>query len=96
MSDPDQKSTQESAKEQALPEGWTKGFSKSQKRYYYCHLKAKLTQWHFPTESEVKDPYAAKERQKQQNSRYHLPISKVAPHSVIVSIKMILQDGKRP
>jgi len=56
----------DSTEEQVLPEGWTKGFSKSQQRYYYCHLQAKLTQWHFPTNSEVKDPYAAKQRQKQQ------------------------------
>ena len=36
-----------------LPPGWTKGFSKSQQKTYYCHPASKHTQWHFPTVSEV-------------------------------------------
>jgi len=45
-----------------LPPGWSRGFSKSQKRYYYFHEKTKHTQWHFPTRSEAHDPLKAKQR----------------------------------
>mmetsp|Transcript_7047 Transcript_7047/g.13289 ORF Transcript_7047/g.13289 Transcript_7047/m.13289 type:complete len:482 (-) Transcript_7047:1194-2639(-) len=45
-----------------LPPGWTKGFSKSQQRTYYCHAASKHTQWHFPTATEAQDPRLAKKR----------------------------------
>lgn len=45
-----------------LPNGWTKGFSNSQKRFYYVHAESKHTQWHFPTASEAVDPLKAKQR----------------------------------
>lgn len=45
-----------------LPKGWTKGFSSSQKRYYFVHAETKHTQWHFPTASEASDPLKAKQR----------------------------------
>lgn len=45
-----------------LPPGWTKGFSKSQNRTYYCHAASKHTQWHFPTATEAQDPRLAKKR----------------------------------
>lgn len=48
--------------EQKLPPGWSKGYSKSQKRWYYSHVETKHTQWHFPTASEVADPAKAKKR----------------------------------
>ena len=48
--------------EQKLPRGWSKGYSKSQKRWYYSHAETKHTQWHFPTASEVADPAKAKKR----------------------------------
>ena len=48
--------------EQKLPPGWSKGYSKSQKRWYYSHAETKHTQWHFPTASEVADPAKAKKR----------------------------------
>mmetsp|Transcript_23306 Transcript_23306/g.35443 ORF Transcript_23306/g.35443 Transcript_23306/m.35443 type:complete len:417 (+) Transcript_23306:92-1342(+) len=45
-----------------LPPGWSKGFSRSQKRNYYCHAASNHTQWHFPTNSEALDPLKAKAR----------------------------------
>mmetsp|Transcript_2970 Transcript_2970/g.4370 ORF Transcript_2970/g.4370 Transcript_2970/m.4370 type:complete len:360 (+) Transcript_2970:40-1119(+) len=45
-----------------LPQGWTREYSKSQQRYYYVHAGKKVTQWHFPTASEVADPGKAKKR----------------------------------
>jgi N-terminal region of glycosyl transferase group 7/N-terminal domain of galactosyltransferase/WW domain len=45
-----------------LPSGWSRGYSKSQKRTYYFHAETKHTQWHFPTASEVADPIKAKKR----------------------------------
>ena len=48
--------------ELTLPPGWTKGFSKSQQRTYYCHAASKHTQWHFPTATEAQDPRLAKKR----------------------------------
>eukprot|EP00934_Nitzschia_sp_Nitz4_P006904 Nitzschia sp. Nitz4//scaffold315_size20666//6259//7425//NITZ4_008642-RA/size20666-processed-gene-0.3-mRNA-1//-1//CDS//3329547489//6894//frame0 len=47
---------------QPLPKGWVRTFSNSQKRYYYSHKDTKHTQWHFPTVSEVADPWMAKAR----------------------------------
>lgn len=46
--------------ESALPPGWTKSYSKSQKKYYWCHLETKTSQWHPPTEEEIKNPHKAK------------------------------------
>ena len=51
-----------------LPKGWTRQYSKSQKKYYYSHAETKHTQWHPPTASEVADPYKAKKRA-QDNER---------------------------
>ena len=48
--------------EQKLPPGWSKGFSNSQKRWYYSHAETKHTQWHYPTASEARDPAKAKKR----------------------------------
>ncbi len=48
--------------EQKLPPGWSKGFSNSQKMWYYSHAETKHTQWHFPTASEASDPAKAKKR----------------------------------
>jgi hypothetical protein len=48
--------------EAPLPKGWTRMFSKSQKKYYYSHAETKHTQWHAPTASEVADPLKAKKR----------------------------------
>ena len=58
-------SEQHSSKEPKLPPGWSKGFSKSQNKAYYCHNQSKHTQWHFPTASEVANPKKAMERAKQ-------------------------------
>jgi hypothetical protein len=55
-------SSEKSQVELQLPPGWTKGFSRSQNKTYYCHPASKHTQWHFPTATEAKDPLKAKKR----------------------------------
>mmetsp|Transcript_22489 Transcript_22489/g.27721 ORF Transcript_22489/g.27721 Transcript_22489/m.27721 type:complete len:395 (+) Transcript_22489:99-1283(+) len=45
-----------------LPDGWTRGYSKSQKRHFYCHAATKTSQWHPPTPEETADPAGAKKR----------------------------------
>lgn len=55
--------------EDPLPPGWSRGFSKTQKKYYYYHKATETTQWHFPTVSEAKDPTIAKRRAEQATIR---------------------------
>jgi len=45
-----------------LPPGWTKEFSKSQKKVYYYHHKTNARQWHVPTVTEAQNPQLAAER----------------------------------
>jgi hypothetical protein len=52
-----------------LPPGWSRGFSKSQKRTFYFYASTKHTQWHFPTASEAKDPKKAKKRAEMNGER---------------------------
>jgi len=52
-----------------LPKGWSRGYSKSQKRTFYFHSETKHTQWHFPTASEAKDPLKAKQRAEMNKAR---------------------------
>lgn len=52
-----------------LPKGWSRGFSKSQNRTFYFHSETKHTQWHFPTETEAKDPTVAKRRAEEAKER---------------------------
>ena len=52
-----------------LPPGWSRQYSKSQKRNFYFHKETKHTQWHFPTASEAKDPSKAKERAEANKER---------------------------
>ena len=52
-----------------LPKGWTRQYSKSQKKYYYSHAETKHTQWHPPTASEVADPNKAKKRAQDNEKR---------------------------
>mmetsp|Transcript_64833 Transcript_64833/g.76113 ORF Transcript_64833/g.76113 Transcript_64833/m.76113 type:complete len:402 (-) Transcript_64833:461-1666(-) len=44
-----------------LPAGWTKNYSNSQKRYFWCHAGTKTSQWHAPTAEEANDPTRAKQ-----------------------------------
>ena len=37
-------------------------FSNSQQRFFYSHAATQTTQWHYPTQSEVRDPAIAKMR----------------------------------
>jgi hypothetical protein len=48
-----------------LPPGWTRGFSESQQKYYYCHPPSDHTQWHPLTATEARDPAMAKNRLQQ-------------------------------
>ena len=59
-SDPTSSKSQSS--ELTLLPGWTKGFSKSQQRTYYCHAASKHNQWHFPMATKAQDPHLAKKR----------------------------------
>jgi len=52
-----------------LPPGWSKGFSKSQKRPFFFHKETKHTQWHFPTASEAADPTKARRRAEMNKER---------------------------
>lgn len=52
-----------------LPPGWTREFSQSQKKYFYHCKESAVTQWHFPTASEAKNPLVAKERAEQAKAR---------------------------
>lgn len=54
---------------QPLPKGWVRTFSNSQQRYYYSHKDTKHTQWHFPTVSEVADPWMAKRRSEENQQK---------------------------
>ena len=52
-----------------LPKGWIRAFSNSQQRFFYSHKETKHTQWHFPTMSEVADPWMAKRRAQDNQQR---------------------------
>jgi N-terminal region of glycosyl transferase group 7/WW domain/N-terminal domain of galactosyltransferase len=52
-----------------LPPGWTRQFSKSNQKYFYHHKESAVTQWHFPTASEAKNPAVAKQRAEQAKAR---------------------------
>jgi hypothetical protein len=71
----------------ALPPGWTKSYSKSQKKYYWCHLETKTSQWHPPTEEEIKNPHKAKKiaerkaREEQQQQQLEATKRKGGSHS---------------
>ena len=43
-----------------IPQGWTRGVSKTLNRPYYYHRESRHTQWHFPTPTEAKDPVGTK------------------------------------
>lgn len=59
-----------------LPPGWSRGYSKSQKRNFYFHSDTKHTQWHFPTVSEAKDPLKAKKRAEMNKERQEERVEK--------------------
>ena len=51
-----------------IPQGWTRGISRTLNRPYYYHREARHTQWHFPTPAEAADPIGTKQRMKLQNN----------------------------
>lgn len=60
------KAKQKDEEELPLPPGWTKAYSKSQKRYFWNHLETKTSQWHPPTKEEAEDPIMAKKKAEQK------------------------------
>lgn len=52
-----------------LPPGWTRQYSKSNAKYFYHHKLTNVTQWHFPTASEARDPLVAKRRAEEAQER---------------------------
>ena len=56
-------------KNDPLPEGWTRQYSKSNAKYFYHHKSTNVTQWHFPTAREAKDPNVAKKRAEEAQER---------------------------
>ena len=52
--------TSSSSSSPPLPKGWTKAYSKSQKRYFWSHIATKTSQWHPPTPDEIDNPQQAK------------------------------------
>lgn len=67
-----------SSDEQALPPGWAKAYSNSNKKYYYFHQATDTKQWHFPTASEAKDPTIAKRRAEKAKEREYSKRPKIA------------------
>ena len=60
-----------------IPQGWTRGVSKTLNRPYYYHRESRHTQWHFPTPTEAKDPDGTKQRML-QNNNCPSPFSRIA------------------
>jgi len=79
-----------------LPPGWSRGFSNSQKKQFYFHKETKTTQWHFPTETEAKDPTVAKRRAEEAKKREAEKISQAkAPPAASADSKNNM-SSKRP
>jgi len=106
MTDPKKESNKVLEEEEVpLPPGWTKGFSKSQQKTYYCHPSSKHTQWHFPTATEALDPTMAKKRLQQatgtSTTGTTATVKRADPTSALGDIvgsaaKRIDQQNKRP
>ncbi|KAL3770485.1 hypothetical protein ACHAWU_009324 [Discostella pseudostelligera] len=54
-----------------IPEGWSRGISRTLNRPYYFHRESKHTQWHFPTPTEANDPIGTKRRMHHEQSQRH-------------------------
>lgn len=62
-----------------IPEGWSRGVSRTLKRPYYYHVASQHTQWHFPTPQEAKDPHGTKERlRNEQHAKRQKMLNSVA------------------
>ena len=68
-SDPSGHPDNDPHKNDPLPAGWTRQYSKSNAKYFYHHKNSNVTQWHFPTASEAKDPNVAKKRAEEAKER---------------------------
>ena len=55
-----------------IPQGWTRGVSKTLNRPYYYHRESRHTQWHFPTPTEASDPIGTKQRKLQNKKQKKL------------------------
>jgi len=61
MSSNKAQSEDKNKQEKEIPTGWTKQWSRSQKRNFYFHENTKTSIWHFPNDDEARDPIKAKE-----------------------------------
>ncbi len=68
-SDPSEYPDNDPHKNDPLPAGWTRQYSKSNAKYFYHHKNSNVTQWHFPTAREAKDPNVAKKRAEEAKER---------------------------
>lgn len=74
-----------------LPAGWTKGFSKSTKKWYYVHAATKHTQWEFPTASQVQQRIELTSNKKKRSNE-----SAVDSSSRSISSSGVSASSKRP
>mmetsp|Transcript_17497 Transcript_17497/g.36907 ORF Transcript_17497/g.36907 Transcript_17497/m.36907 type:complete len:338 (+) Transcript_17497:226-1239(+) len=58
-----------SAHDVPIPDGWSRGVSRTLSRPYYFHRASRHTQWHFPTPSEARDPSGTKRRMSQEQQQ---------------------------
>lgn len=70
-------SQSQSASDVPIPEGWTRGSSRTHgNRPYYFHRASRHTQWHFPTPAEARDPAGTKKRMSEELRRQRVVDSK--------------------
>lgn len=79
-------------KNDPLPPGWTRQYSKSNAKYFYHHKMTNVTQWHFPTASEARDPNVAKRRAEEAQEREKKRAAEVSSYSTETSV----DSSKRP
>ena len=79
-----------------LPDGWSRGYSNSQKRTYYFHAETKHTQWHFPTASEVADPNKAKKRAELNKAQEKRKLQHDSTLGVIVDKVGVISQSPSP
>lgn len=81
--------------EQPLPKGWTKQFSRSQKRNFYFHEATKTSIWHFPTDDEARDPIKAKETADKKTKQELEQQTKKRPSNSLESTKVSIPPAKK-
>lgn len=69
-----------------IPQGWTKGISRTLNRPYYYHRESNHTQWHFPTPTEAKDPIGTKHKMLQEQQHQQKKKKQTKPLNSIAII----------